>query len=43
MSKGKKIFAIIFGIILVLFLAVVGMEQNFIGMFLNQWIKPMKQ
>ena len=25
MSKGKKIFAIIFGIILVLFLAVVGM------------------
>ncbi|HAP4812084.1 TPA: LytR family transcriptional regulator [Enterococcus faecalis] len=28
MSKGKKIFAIIFGIILVLFLAVVGMEAK---------------
>lgn len=43
MSKGKKIFAIIFGIILVLFLAVVGMGAKLYWKFLNQWIKPMKQ
>ena len=43
MSKGKKILPLSLGLSWFYFLQLLEWGKTFIGMFLNQWIKPMKQ